>query len=375
MLRPLALAALALSPALARAEVAEHAFTPVHLQQLVGLEDFTYDTDWLPMNAPLQLRLVAHAGNSVGITMPGRAAYDWDAGTIQYLGDPAAGTFDVDVGLSLDAKIRFDVLGQQWESDILGPYDYAVITATTYTPYLLFENPDRPLEISDQTDPVTFVSVPVVPDILIASGNLDIDAYLIIDASLACVQIEASTPAPNEQLITTTIEHQIKPLIPTDADPFVALATLVCSLKTEPTIVLKPTLVMSIFNQEFEVANIELPIKVPAFDDTIRFDPIALSFPRPAPPPDSASDGDSNTGDLPTTDGDDGSSSDPGTTTSDPASSSSDPTDDPGADDDDGCSCTSATPPPLALLLLLALPRRRRHTLASCSAGSSSSRP
>ena len=191
----LALAALlALAPTAALADIGEDEFTPVHLQQLVGLEDFSYDTDWFPMDAALQLRLIAHAGNSVTIKMPGQAIYDWTDEHISFLGDPDAGTFDLDIGLELDAKIRFDVLGQQWESSFIGPYDYAVISGATYTPYLLFENPDRPLEIDDQTDPITFVSVPVTPDIIIASGHLDIDAYVIVAASLECVQIEAATP-------------------------------------------------------------------------------------------------------------------------------------------------------------------------------------
>ena len=46
------------TPSLARAEVGVAGFAPSHQQQLVGLDDFTYDSDWFPMNAPLQLRLV-----------------------------------------------------------------------------------------------------------------------------------------------------------------------------------------------------------------------------------------------------------------------------------------------------------------------------
>ena len=356
-------ALLTLAPTTALAELVEDDFSPVHLQQLVGLEDFNYDSDWFPMDAALQLRLIAHAGNSVEISMPGHAAYDWDAEAIQYIGDPEAGTFDVDVGLTLDAKIRFDVLGQQWESDIIGPYDYAVISGATYTPYLLFENPDRPLVIEDQTDPVTFVSVPVTPDIIIASGHLDIDAYLILSARLECVQIESAIPASIAPPVIVTVETELKPLDPGPGpDNLKVDGTLVCLLKSEPTVVLKPTLVMTILGQDFEIADIEIPVVLPPFDDTIRFDPIALEFPRPpAPPSDSESDGDtdsgSDDGDLPTTGSDDDpTTGDPTATTGDTSMNSSDP----GGVDDDGCNCRTATPTPLALLLLLALPRRRR---------------
>ena len=172
----------------------------------VGLDDFTFDTDWFPMDAPLQLRLIAHGGNSVQISMPGQGRYDWDSETLDFLGDAEAGHLGVDIGLTLDAKIRFDVLGLQWESDILGPYDYAVIAEDGFTPYLLPGNPERPVSIDDETDPVTFVSVPVTPDIIVAAGNLDIDAYVIVAASLVGDSIEATTLEPAPQLATVLAE-------------------------------------------------------------------------------------------------------------------------------------------------------------------------
>ncbi|HEY0133147.1 MAG TPA: hypothetical protein VGB85_03680, partial [Nannocystis sp.] len=107
---PLALASsFALAPTRAGAEVADADFTPTHTQQLVGLDDFTFDTDWFPVDQPVQLRLIVHGGNSVAIDMPGDGLYDWDAGTISFAGDVDAGTFGVDVGFTLDAKVRFDV--------------------------------------------------------------------------------------------------------------------------------------------------------------------------------------------------------------------------------------------------------------------------
>ena len=370
--RALLAALLALTPAVASAELADHEFTPMHLQQLVGLDDFTFDTDWFPMDSALQLRLVAHAGNSVQIVMPGAATYDWDAAQIHYTGNPDAGTFDIDVGLTLDSKIRFDVLGQQWESDILGPYDYAVISGATYTPYLLSDNVERPVIIDDETDPVTFVEVPVTPDIIVASGHLDIDAYLVLHAELACVQIETTTAVPSVQLAVTTAEGQPTPL---DAgpgplpDPLLAEGTLVCTLKTEPTVVLKPTLVMTILGQDFEIVDIEIPIAIPPFDDTIRFDPRMLSFPRPPAPAgsesDSDSDGDSDTGGESDTPTSSGAVEETGDTSGDPATDdASSSSDSAGVDDDAGCGCRGADPTALAAFLPLLARRRRRPPIA-----------
>jgi hypothetical protein len=101
------------------------AFSPLHERQLVGLDDFSFDSDWFPTDSPVQLRLIVHAGNSVMISMPGEAEYDWANETIRFAGAADAGQVGFDIGFQIDSKIRFDVLGVQWESDILGPYDYA----------------------------------------------------------------------------------------------------------------------------------------------------------------------------------------------------------------------------------------------------------
>ena len=251
-----------LVPAWAHAEVADADFTPIHTQQLVGLDDFTFDTDWFPMDQPVQLRLIVHGGNSVEIAMPGDGRYDWDAETIAFAGDPDAGSFGVNVGLTLDAKVRFDVFGLQWESDIIGPYDYAVISGADFTPYLLPGNPDRPVVIDDETDPVTLVSVPVTPDIVVASGHLDIDVYVIVEAELAGQSIEASTIEPAPQLVVVTAEGESVALDagpgPTP-DPLVVGGTLVCSLTTAPTVVFKPTLVMEILGKVRDRRHRESP--------------------------------------------------------------------------------------------------------------------
>ncbi len=385
-LTPLALfLSLSLAPSLAAAEVVSADFTPVHTQQLVGLDDFTFDTDWFPMDQPVQLRLIVHGGNSVAIDMPGDGLYDWGVGKLHFEGDDGAGRFAVDVGFTLDAKVRFDVFGLQWESDIIGPYDYAVISEEPFTPYLLPGNPDRPVQIDDKTDPVTLVSVPVTPDIIVASGNLDIDVYVIVEASLAGQSIEASTTLPTPQLALVAGEGEAVPLgagpgpLP---DPLVVDGVLVCALVTAPTVVLRPTLVMEILGKKFEIANIEIPITLPPFDDTVRFDAITMSFPRPPPLPagetdsDSDSEGDSASGgdshgdshgnsssdsDTPTTSaGDETGLTDISSSTA--ADSSGSGSDSAGAATPDGCECTTheRTPPPLLALMLLGVLRRRR---------------
>jgi len=358
---------LALLSSGARAEVGAADFSPVHTQQLVGLDDFTFDSDWFPMNAPLQLRLLVHGGNSVQIDMPGEGRYDWEAGAIHFVGDLGAGRLGVDVGFTLDAQVRFDVLGIKWASSIIGPYDYAVIAGDSFTPYLLAGNPERPLTIEDQTDPVTLVSVPVTPDIIVAAGNLDIDIYVTVAASLAGHMIEAATSDPQLQLVTVVNEGEATPLAAGPGPgPLVVDGTLICGLTTAPTIVLKPTLVMEILGQKYEIANIEVPVAIPPFDDQVRFAPIAMSFPRPPPSHGGDSHGDSHgysssesDSDLPTSGGGDEPTAGPATDSdagaSDSASGGALPP------DEDGCACAAQgrAPSPWLLLALLGLRRRR----------------
>lgn len=374
MVRPrsalLLLLGLALAPALARAEIGVDQFSPLHEQQLVGLDDFTFDSDWFPADAPVQLRLIVHGGNSVTISMPGEAAYDWSDETIRFTGAPDAGTFGLDVGFTIDSKVRFDVLGIQWESDIIGPYDYAVISQDMFTPYLLAGNPERPVTIDDQTDPATVVSVPVTPDIVVAAGNLNIDAYVIVQASLSGTQIEVAADEPAAQFVTITEEGASAPLLAGPGplpDPFVARGTLVCQMMTAPTIVLKPTLVMEILGMEFEIADIEIPIELPPFDDAVRFDALELSFPRPAAEATTGGEGDSHgmSGEAPTTGGAGETGGDSSGSTGLPGSGGA--TGGVGSEDD-GCGCSgNGGTSPFAALVLLFL-RRRRGAVGSARA-------
>ena len=371
-------AAAAIVPQTAAAEVESAEFSPAHLQQLVGLDDFTYDSDWFPADAPVQLRLIVHAGNSVMIDMPGEGLYDWDTEELTFEGEPGGGRFGVDVGFTLESLVRFDVAGLTWESDIIGPYDYAVISETEFTPYLLEGNPDRPAMIDDMTDPVTLVEVPVTPDIIVASGHLDIDIYLIIEGELRGDAIEVATLDPKAQWEAIFEEGGAATLYPGPGplpDPFSVDGVLFAELTTEPTIVLKPTLVMTILGKDYEIADIDIPVTIPAFEDTIQFSTINMNFPRPPPPPEpettGASDSDSGTDSGTDSGADSGTeSSASGGSASDGSATASDTDTDSGGFDgvgEEGCACSASTDdrsrrgPPLwfGLVVLIALRRRR----------------
>lgn len=323
-------------------EVASSRFEPVLQDDLLALQDVTVDTGWVPANSPVQLRLFVHAADTIDIGMPGEARYDWADESMVLHGDADAGWFSIDVGAEIEASVRFDVAGFQWESDILGPYDFAILSSAEFTPYLLPGNPEAPVTIEDATDGVTVASVPIVPDIVIASGGLDIDVAASVSGSLASLRVEAITA-----LGTVGVVDAEGVAVPLAADPgpeaLQAEGVLVSTLQATPTIIVRPHLTMSILGQDYDIAGIEIPVALPPIDDELVFAPEPLQFERPPAPP----EGGDTTGAA--EDGGDGESGeDDGEGGESEGGDTSDVTDESGSDGGpaqtdgaDGCACSS----------------------------------
>ncbi len=336
-------------------------FEPAMEQELVGFSDVDFDSGWVPAESPVQLRFYAHAADSIYIEMLGDAVYDWDAQTIAFLGDVMAGIFEIDVGLELQASVRFDVAGLQWQSDLLGPWDYAIISEALFTPYLLPGNPDSPVEIDDQTDGITVASVPIVPDIILVSGNLDIDVAADITAQLEGIRIEATTDGDGAIVDAEGVPSPLSAA--PGADPLMVDGVLVANMQTSPVLIVRPHLVMSILGQDFEIIGIDIPIALPETDDVLEFDPEPMIFDAPEPPSDSDGGLDESGGGEGVEPGDGTGEGSTGTgggeTDTDGAPGS-------GEDPIDGCGCNSSTPSPTGMLALglLVLGWRRRDDQA-----------
>lgn len=260
-------------------------FFPALELLLLGFDDAAVDTGWIPGGSPVQMRFFADAANSITISLPGQAHYDWRTESLRFEGDEEAGFFEYDVGLELQASVKFDVGIAQWESDILGPYDWGVEAIDMFTPYLLEGNPDRPAMISDESGAFTLVSVPIIPDVVVAEGNLDIDLFVEIEAQLQCNRIEVTTPGG--EVVEFTQEGQSLPIDPGEGsldEDLVLPAQAHCLLQTMPILIIYPNLVMEILFTEYDVGGIEIPIDLPVVDEEISFDTIDLSFPRWEPP-------------------------------------------------------------------------------------------
>lgn len=339
--------------------VATDRFEPRMQRDLVGFEDVDFDSGWFPPDSPVQLRFYAHAADSIEIEMLGDGRYDWGAETIAFEGNAMAGRFAIDVGLELQASVRFDVAGIQWESDVLGPWDYAITSEAFYTPYLLPGSPEAPVVIEDHTDGASVASVPIVPDIIIASGNLDVSVAADVTASLAGVRIEAI--ATGDAAIVDA-EGVPSPLSPTPgADPLPVDGVLVAALETAPVLVVRPHLVMSILGQDFEIFGIDIPIALPEIDEELVFDPEPMLFDAPEPPP-AADTGADESGEG----GDEGVTSEAGADATGDPTSGTETGDGSGSAEDPlpGCGCRTPGSRPLGALapVLVALGLRRRRS-------------
>jgi MYXO-CTERM domain-containing protein len=322
-------------------------FDNLEMRQLAGFDDVGYDTGWLPAGSPVQLRIEFQAANTVQVGMFGEGHYDWEEQFISFDGDEEGGDFRYEVGLLIHAEVQANVVGFTWGSDLLGPFDYIIEDETSFDPYLLLGNADRPAVVSDAADGATIASIPLLPDILIASGNLDIDLMYEVEAQLQTNSILAEGPL---DMVSVVVEDEELPLTPDEVadwtEPYAVEATLMAQLDTQTTVIIRPHLVMEILGTPYEIAGIDIPVELPEMSDEWVFDPVTLEFDRPEPP---------DAGDEGEGEGEDGEDGGSGST-------------DEGAFNegggDDGCNCrahTGGSPLPLSLLLLALLPLRRRR--------------
>ncbi|MCR9164621.1 MAG: MYXO-CTERM sorting domain-containing protein [Nannocystaceae bacterium] len=372
------------TPSLASAETLEtDRFEPERNLELLGLQGIDVDTNWQPPGSPIQVRFETHADDDIFVEMPGDAVLDWDTGELYFVGDDEGGVWDVDIGVTLDARFRFDLVGIQFESSFIGPYDLGIFETAAFTPYLLPGNDQRPVYIDDETTPIEVFNYAIV-DAVIASGNFYVDASFDIDMQLACERIDVMDAEGNPVgSITAELEGLAiaGPDEEQDEELVEAQASLHCTLFSDVELILYPGVELQIGFEEFQLAPFELRIQL--LDDRIdplNFDALPIVFDEPPveePPSTTGGEGESSSG------GDGGGSSSAGASQGDSASgsessgsgtdgegvgstegsSSGGGPDEPTATDGaQGCGCSSTgSAAPLWMLLGFALIRRRRN--------------
>ena len=266
------------SPALA--EVESDTYFTERAHEVLGLQDFDWDSGWLPGGSPIQVRFTAHAGNTVYVAMDGDGSYDWDTQTIDFEGAVEGGVFDLDFGIDLQSQVQFDILGQQWVSDLFPPVNYGVFEDILFDPYLLPGQPQRPAILETSTPQQTVLDVPLGIDLVVASGNFQLDVAADVYAELEGNSILVEAPESSVIVDAWDLAFAL------GADPTSPLdvwATLEAYLYWEITVNLYPTVVLTVLGQDFTLAQIDIPVPLPSFDDIWVFDPVALHFAAPPP--------------------------------------------------------------------------------------------
>jgi len=247
-------------------------------EQVLEFEDFDYDSGWQPPSAAIQVRLTAHGGNTVYVGMDGDGFYDWNAQTISFDGLAGGGDFDVDLGIDIQSQVRFDILGYQWQGDLMDPITYGIFEAIVFDPYLLPGDPYRPGVLEATIPAETVLNVPLGIDLIVASGSfrLDIGADVYAELEGNSITVESETESAIVDAWDLAVSLGADPTSPLDV-----WATLEAYLYFEVTLLVYPSVVLTVLGSNYTLGQLELPIDTPPIDDTWVFDPVELTFAAP----------------------------------------------------------------------------------------------
>ena len=295
------------SPALATS-TSTCPYPTAYAEQVIDVDDFDYDSDWLPADSPIQVRLVIHAGNTIVIDMLGDALYDWSDGTVVLTGPPDMGSYAVDLGLSITSSLRFDLMGIEWEGEVGEPIEFLVEDWVAFEPYLLPGNPDSPLDVTTEVEKQTVVDYSAL-DLIVASASLQVAISGNLNTWFETTRVTVTPHGIDGGVAELLAWAEPQPLALEDVEPLDsagATATLEGDVVFTPDLHAWPTVVVEIFGSETTLAEFDIPIELPVVEASWIFDPVDLLFERPEPPDDTGDSGEpDDTGDTPDTGDDD----------------------------------------------------------------------
>jgi len=172
-----------------------------------AFDTIDYDSGWVPSSGRIQLRFGVHVGGSTEVAMSADASASWPLPiSIAVPGTPDTGRLQIDYGLEITARLRFDVsvagIRYHWEGDIPIPFfpeDLRMADEASFDPMLLAGTRDmRPANVSDTTDRFVlvrydaiggFISLPGI------GGGLAADTQIRLDASYQTDRVVVSGAA------------------------------------------------------------------------------------------------------------------------------------------------------------------------------------
>ncbi|MGE0790925.1 MAG: MYXO-CTERM sorting domain-containing protein [Sandaracinaceae bacterium] len=291
-----------LAPALASAQAAGAQCPPdavgCHTQDVdfthraAAFDDIMLDTGWVPSSGPLQVRFYVYIGGSTQVDLGGTAVTSWPSALdVAIPGRPGTGRFAINYGIEVVARIRFDVtvasIHYTWEGDIpvpaSVPTDLRLADELVFDPFVLPPSDPRPVTVSDATDPIYIVNVPLT-DALIPipgiSGNFAVTATGMLDAAYRTDTIDVTgSTGPIDMEGGSTL---IRPASGTDfgaAQDYTVLPH--GTIDYDGVITLAPGFFISIAGRRFDFSLIEIPIRVVDVTSNTEFNQEMVHVPLP----------------------------------------------------------------------------------------------
>ncbi len=253
---------------------------PLLLQHADSVMDtFEYDTGWWPEQGAIQTQFVVTMDGSFWVEMEGLSILEWPpVFTVNVDGVDGGGALGIQYGLDIDAKVKIDLLGYQGEFDV--PYDppgqFAFDGVTLFTPFVLPEADERPVEIHVEGDKVS-----VIESVFTVLAVVDIVFHADLKGAMGCAfegdRIRVSEDAAIEE------EGGTAEVSPADDGQVVVPFSFEGSIDCSLSVVVVPWVEVCVpIGGCTQLASFDIPIEAQTEVQELVFEPVEAKhdFPR-----------------------------------------------------------------------------------------------
>lgn len=291
----------ALADVLAPDVLAPDLLQPDQLRTVSGTEPVTfshqeqpfqgvsYDTGWQPSGSPVQLRFSFSTASDVQATLPGSATLTRNTQlSLTYSGDPSGGTFTMDIGFDLGAKLKIDPLSWEGNLPLVPQFDFRFTDSAPFTPFVLEGATTRPVHLEDTkpkqklfTVPIPGLSICLWGSIGCAGGVVEVNAGGTIKADLTGKEI--ATTLDSGPSLKHALEGETASCSDQGTDTVQASATYKADVVFSGTITIYPTVTITtpIPGVKWDLAEFPIPVDLSTFgplSNSWTFSPQSLTF-------------------------------------------------------------------------------------------------
>ncbi|HVE84983.1 MAG TPA: hypothetical protein VND93_19165 [Myxococcales bacterium] len=287
---PLALITCALAGALPAA-ASEAAPAPVQLTySKEAFQPWSLDTGWMPEEGPVRVRFIGFVGGGLRSVAPGAVHLAWPQSRVWAEGEVNAGQLSMDLGVELQTfmHLELQIPGGPlltWEGPIpLVPgFDYRFADAGAFTPFLLGGEAASVSDTIQQTELYSLSLTDLIIPIPGIEGEIEVSAGGLLDVAMRGARLafpEGEITRSGESVpVTLPSGTQYQTAVRYDAD-----------VTYQGSLLLEPAVVLHLGPLEWDLAQFDLPVPLPAVTETWKFQEQPASFQLPPPEPAGAPD-------------------------------------------------------------------------------------